>query len=157
MADQDLQKWAKSIGRESYALQESLESYHIPLKFAPDKDFVYGSGLDWAGVVLEKVTGKTLVRYIEENVFTPAGMTDTGFWPDASPERQRRMLGWSTRSRRDGTLASCPSPMPQGRTFESGGGGLLSAVCDLGCFFGALAAGKAAERRYGAGHGHAST
>jgi CubicO group peptidase (beta-lactamase class C family) len=39
----------------------------------------YGTGLDWAGVVIEAVTGTTLESYLVENVLSPLRMGETTF------------------------------------------------------------------------------
>ena len=35
--------------------------------------------IDWAGQVVEGITGKRLGTVMEERIFTPLGMGDTGF------------------------------------------------------------------------------
>ena len=42
---------------------------------------MYGPGADWAGKMVERVTGETLEVYLAEHIWTPLGMTDTTFWP----------------------------------------------------------------------------
>ncbi|KAF9483313.1 beta-lactamase/transpeptidase-like protein [Pholiota conissans] len=46
----------------------------IPLSFEPGTNFMYGYGSDIIGFIVEKVTGKTLEEYLQENVFKPLGM-----------------------------------------------------------------------------------
>lgn len=52
---------------------------HIFLTFEPGTKWHYGMNLDWAGFVLEAITGKKLGEYIEENIFKPANMTSCTF------------------------------------------------------------------------------
>ena len=41
-----------------------------------------GVGLDWVGVILEKLLNKNLEEICREFVFDPLGMNDTSFDPD---------------------------------------------------------------------------
>ncbi|KAK6455939.1 beta-lactamase/transpeptidase-like protein [Scheffersomyces xylosifermentans] len=49
------------------------------LTFEPGTDWSYGMGLDWAGLVLEEVTGLSLGEYIRVNILEPAKMNNTTF------------------------------------------------------------------------------
>jgi CubicO group peptidase (beta-lactamase class C family) len=51
----------------------------IPLLFQPGTRWSYSSGLDVAGRVIEVASGKPLDRFLEDEVFRPLGMRDTGF------------------------------------------------------------------------------
>ena len=68
-------------GRDQYL--EQINSR--PLKFPPNTQMVYS---DWdlilTGLVIERITGMTLDRFVAERVFQPLGMTRTMFTPDAS-------------------------------------------------------------------------
>ena len=51
------------------------------LAFEPGTDWQYSnSGYLLLGVIIEKVTGKTYFEYVDEVVFGPSGMNDTGFY-----------------------------------------------------------------------------
>ena len=51
-----------------------------PLAFQPGKGFAYNnSGYYLAGMVIEKVTGKTYEQAVRELIFEPLGMTSSGF------------------------------------------------------------------------------
>lgn len=51
-----------------------------PLDFAPDEKFSYSnSGFYMLGVIIEKVSGKTYADFLQENIFTPLKMKDTGY------------------------------------------------------------------------------
>jgi CubicO group peptidase (beta-lactamase class C family) len=68
-------------GREQY-LQQINER---PLKSAPGTETVYS---DWdmilTQLVIERITGMTLDRFVDENVFCRLGMVSTMFNPDSS-------------------------------------------------------------------------
>jgi CubicO group peptidase (beta-lactamase class C family) len=50
-----------------------------PLVFEPGTKFEYGTGFDWAAVMLERLTGQTLYEYLNTEIFTPLGMENTTF------------------------------------------------------------------------------
>jgi CubicO group peptidase (beta-lactamase class C family) len=51
----------------------------IPLLYHPGTQWSYGSGLDVAGRVIEVASGQTLDRFLDDEIFRPLGMRDTGF------------------------------------------------------------------------------
>lgn len=52
---------------------------HTFLTYEPGTKWHYGMNLDWAGFVLEAITGKSLGEYITENIFIPANMKSCTF------------------------------------------------------------------------------
>src|SRR5438046_8630106 len=48
-----------------------------PLMFDPGDRWEYGISIDWAGKMVEAVSGQRLDRYFQENIFGPLGMKDT--------------------------------------------------------------------------------
>ena len=76
----------------------------LPLAFDPGTAWEYGIGIDWAGQVVEAVSGKTLDVYCRDHITTPLGMTDTAFLPHSA--MQPRLAGMAARGcncRRDAT------------------------------------------------------
>ncbi len=77
--------WNAGIGRYVQAtgkpgsasgLNVGLE---MPLAFDPGERWEYGIGVDWAGKVVEAVSGQTLGAYFAEHITGPLGMADTQF------------------------------------------------------------------------------
>ncbi|CCH41967.1 hypothetical protein BN7_1506 [Wickerhamomyces ciferrii] len=60
----------------------------LPLLFEPGTNLVYGVGIDWAGVLLERITGKSLNDYLIENVFNPLGIEETGLEFDSETRKK---------------------------------------------------------------------
>ncbi|HPF87998.1 MAG TPA: serine hydrolase domain-containing protein [Candidatus Limiplasma sp.] len=59
-----------------------------PLAHQPGEKWMYGTSADVLGAILEVVAGKPLNEYMDETVFRPLGMKDTGFFvPDAKRSR----------------------------------------------------------------------
>lgn len=51
-----------------------------PMEFAPGTQYNYNnSGYILLGYIIEKVSGKTYEEYVKENLFTPAGMSNSGY------------------------------------------------------------------------------
>jgi methyl acetate hydrolase len=102
-----------------------------PLAFDPGTQWEYGIGIDWAGQMVETVSGQTLGEYFAENLLGPLGMTDTAFAHTPSMlERASAMHGRGP----DGSLAAIDIPPPENPEFEMGGGGLHGTMDDYGKF-----------------------
>ncbi|WP_298913198.1 serine hydrolase domain-containing protein [uncultured Algimonas sp.] len=53
-----------------------------PLVHDPGTAFTYSNSTDVLGIIVAEVTGQSLGDYMAENIFAPAGMTDTAFQLD---------------------------------------------------------------------------
>ena len=51
----------------------------LPLHYQPGTEWEYSHGLDVAGLAVEAVTKKRLGEFLQERLFGPLGMVDTGF------------------------------------------------------------------------------
>lgn len=75
--------YTEHVGAPSlFTLQKA--ALRTPLAFDPGTRWEYGTGIDWAGLLVEEVSGTTLGRYCAEHLFGPLGMRDTGFAPTPS-------------------------------------------------------------------------
>lgn len=126
--EMDLQRWAQVTGTTSEIFGATKEGWNWPLVFAPGGEggWTYGVGIDWAGVVLEHVTGQSLGQYTRENLFGPLGIKDTTFRSkEVSEELETRKVRLSFRSGEDGTLSVGEVPVRlDGFEHESGGAGI---------------------------------
>ena len=124
MWNADLGRYVRAMGVPGSAsgLNAGLD---MPLAFDPGERWEYGIGVDWAGKVVEAVTGQTLGAYFEQHIFGPLGMADTQFGrPDSS-----RVATIHNRLA-DGSLRAGGSGRPAKPELESGGGGLYSTAPD---------------------------
>ncbi len=108
-----------------------LAALRMPLTFDPGTRWQYGINLDWVGLIVEALSGQPFGRYLQEHIFGPLGMADTGFAP--SPEQRDRMARVHRRAP-DGSLAPQPPAAPFVPEFYSGGGDLLSTGPDYLAF-----------------------
>lgn len=60
--------------------------------------------MDWAGKLVERLTGQTLEKYMSTNIWGKLGITDITFWPKSKPGVAERTAGMSMRDEKTGTL-----------------------------------------------------
>ena len=106
-------------------------AHRQPLMFDPGQGWIYGIGIDWAGIVIEAASGQRLDAYLAQHVFRPLGMTDTGF--ALSDDQAARKASVHVRAP-DGTLVPIPFALPADPEVLSGGGGLYSTARDYARF-----------------------
>jgi CubicO group peptidase (beta-lactamase class C family) len=51
----------------------------LPLHYEPGSKWDYGFGLDVLGLAIEAVTGRPLAEFLDQRLFRPLGMRDSGF------------------------------------------------------------------------------
>jgi len=124
--------------REGQAPYGPAEAPDYPLVFQPGEGWMYGIGLDWAGKLMERATGKAFADLVAERVTTPLGMSQTSFFP--SEETRASMAGVHQRLP-DGSLMPIPFGMSPEPHFMMGGGGLHSTAPDYLTFLRAILGG----------------
>ncbi|KIN01103.1 hypothetical protein OIDMADRAFT_123708 [Oidiodendron maius Zn] len=55
-----------------------------PLLHQPGERWEYGVGVDWAGILLERVTGMSLNDYMQMHIFEPLGLENISMFPTES-------------------------------------------------------------------------
>ena len=99
-----------------------------PLLFDPGEKWDYGINIDWAGKMVEAVSGQKLGEYLSENLLGPLGMSDTAF---RITDAMRARLARIHQRAEDGTLEpQMELEISQDPEFEMGGGGLYGTVGD---------------------------
>jgi CubicO group peptidase (beta-lactamase class C family) len=73
----DLHRYAGLTGARELACGKRDAFTDLPLVADPDTEFNYSTSHDWAGLVVEAASGRTLDAYWREEVFDPLGMADT--------------------------------------------------------------------------------
>jgi CubicO group peptidase (beta-lactamase class C family) len=106
----------------------------LPMVAQPGEMWLYNMCSDILGVLIARVSGRSLPDFLEERIFEPLGMVDTAF---AVPPEKRDRVGNFYVTGADGALELNDTPdgnwsaMPN---FPSGAGGLVSTVDDLYAF-----------------------
>lgn len=83
------EKFAPLVENERKTVEE-LFSY--PLIFQPGTGWMYGPGLDWAGRIIERVTGATLGERMHRRIFGPLGIVDAQFHPVTRDDLRPRLV-----------------------------------------------------------------
>ena len=128
----DLARLAASTGQ--------ADPMELPRVFEAGEGWQYGVSTDFAGQVIEAVSGQSLDIYLKEQVFDVLGMADTTFAP--SPDQLARMAQMHARLP-DGSLAPTEFRLPPAPNPMLGGGGLYSTADDYLRFLTALLNGGA--------------
>jgi len=103
-------------------------SISTPLLFDPGDGWEYGTSIDWAGQVVERITGKRLGAVLQERIFEPLGMNETRF---TMTESMHERLACIHQRGADGSLTPLVGfELPQDPEIHMGGGGLYATVGD---------------------------
>lgn len=102
----------------------------LPLMYQPGERWMYNTGSDVLGVLIERASGQPFETFLKERIFDPLGMNDTGF--DVIWDRIGRLATSYVIDPDSGAAAIYDEPadgqwsrLP---SFPSGGGGLVSTV-----------------------------
>lgn len=105
----------------------------IPLVCEPNTAWIYGTSADVLGAVIEVATEKSFGKFLEDEIFTPLGMVDTGFY---IPKEKYHRLAQAYYHDNDGNfkiydfMNLCITDYKEPPKFESGGAGLVSTIND---------------------------
>jgi CubicO group peptidase (beta-lactamase class C family) len=113
-------------------LTEMIEQLStLPLEFSPGTAWNYSVSIDVMGYLVEKLSGQSFGSFLEERLFKPLKMEDTGFF--VPPEKIARFTscyqpaqGGGLKLQDDAQASTYDHPPP----LESGGGGLVSTAHD---------------------------
>lgn len=110
----------------------------VPLLFQPGESWNYGASADVLGAVIEVITGKKLSEFLQEEVFTPLGMTDTEFYvPIEKQSRFAQLYEYNDNQKKleiyKADFLALFDYLEQ-PAFESGGAGLVSTIEDYSRF-----------------------
>jgi CubicO group peptidase (beta-lactamase class C family) len=101
----------------------------LPLVNEPGAQWTYGASTRVLGMVIEKISGLTIDKYLEARILGPLGMKDTTYAVPSS--NTARVV--SRNQRTDGKIVEIPNPDPIPPTIR-GDGGLYSTAADYGRF-----------------------
>jgi methyl acetate hydrolase len=102
-------------------------SLNAPLLFDPGERWEYGIGIDWAGQIVERVSGMRLGEYFSKHILGPLGMTDTAvvMRPDMAARRAHIHARMP-----DGSAMPIDLVLPQSPEVDMGGHCLYGTVGD---------------------------
>jgi len=102
-------------------------SLKTPLLFDPGERWEYGINIDWAGKMIEAVSGQKLGAYLQDNLLGPLEMTSTAF--RISPDMRKRLAMMHMRGP-DGALVPMDFEITQQPEVEGAGHALYSTAGD---------------------------
>ncbi|MBL4680640.1 MAG: beta-lactamase family protein [Pseudomonadales bacterium] len=108
----------------------------IPLSYQPGTKWQYSVSTDILARLIEIWSGKSVEEFLNERIFTPLKMVDTGF--HVPPEKHNRLAAnyapADMLDTNDSKLVLAPDTMTGGylepKPLKSGGGGLVSTIVD---------------------------
>lgn len=124
--DADLLRYQQETGLPSVVTSRNA-ALQAPLRFDPGERWAYGTGIDFAGRIVEEVSGQRLRDYFCEHLFKPLAMHSTAFI--LTPDMHRRLAKVHARGP-DGSLTATGFACNQEPEFDMGGGGLYGTAPD---------------------------
>jgi CubicO group peptidase (beta-lactamase class C family) len=107
----------------------------LPLISQPGEAFDYGYGTDLLGYLVEVVSGQPLDRFLEERIFGPLKMVDSGFYlPKAKAGRLAVVYGLENGKLVRNEDSTRTDYIDGPRKLFSGGAGLYATASDYGRF-----------------------
>jgi CubicO group peptidase (beta-lactamase class C family) len=107
----------------------------LPLNHQPGTAWNYSISTDIIGFLVERLSGQTLGEYMQQHIFKPLKMNDTGFYVQA--DKLSRFMQVYTLNKK-GQITHMPKePLGDFKSdpeFQSGGGGLVSTMEDYLAF-----------------------
>ncbi|MCY4637109.1 MAG: serine hydrolase [Acidobacteria bacterium] len=101
----------------------------VPLLAQPGTRWIYSAAVDVQGYLVEKLSGQPFAEFLDERIFEPLGMVDTGFYVPPS-EVHRVALRHTAGEDGDLVLDSRGDPFTSPPAGPSGGGGLYGTADD---------------------------
>ena len=88
-----LQKWSSKFNAPQEGEKRAVEqAFAYPSAYQPGSNWMYSTGLDWAGRVIELATGRELITFMQENIFDKLSITSAQFNPVTRRELREKMV-----------------------------------------------------------------
>jgi CubicO group peptidase (beta-lactamase class C family) len=103
----------------------------IPLEFSPGDAWNYSVATDVVGYLVEKISGQPFEQFLQQRIFDPLGMIDTGFFVPAA--KAQRLAACYAADGKGGMLLQddpATSSFLSPPSLISGGGGLCGTAAD---------------------------
>ncbi|MEM0991803.1 MAG: serine hydrolase [Bacteroidota bacterium] len=100
----------------------------LPLAAQPGEEWRYSASPDILALLIQQFTGKTTAEFLQESLFDPLGMNDTGY---NIPDRKKDRVAGLHAKGADGNIYYVPTQTPTTGNTEFGGThGLFSTAAD---------------------------
>lgn len=135
-------------GNILFGQDQTLEAFGakifaLPLAHQPGSAYRYSVATDLLGLIVQRISGQPYGQFLQERLFGPLGMRDTGFAVAAGKRKRVAELfahDASGRITNDIEIRYRPDPSDE-NPWHSGGGGLFSTIGDYARFVQMLANG----------------
>ena len=121
----------KIASRERSNAEFSQTLAALPLQFQPGSVWAYSRATDVLGRLVEVISGQTLGQFLQQEIFAPLGMVDTGF---VVPPADYHRLAEPFAHDPDGGVPMKVLDPKHPAAMEAGGGGLMSTTLDYARF-----------------------
>lgn len=106
----------------------------LPLNDQPGTRFRYGINTDLLGAVIEKISGQRLDVFLQQRIFAPLDMRDTGFWVPAEKRGRLAVIYRRDAGKLVPNAGSNQNDVGPDHGVLRGGGGLYSTAADYARF-----------------------
>lgn len=141
----DLTKLHRELASDpsKFTLQNVVRTaVKVPMLFEPGEHWQYGLGHDIVAALIEVVSGRTIGEFLQEEIFDPLGMKDTGYrFRGDIAKRMATVYEISPEGRKPATTIPFDAYHAPDSKYEGGGAGLYSTVRDYLTFSQMLANG----------------
>lgn len=129
--DPTLWAWRASRGEKPTVIfhGDVAKGYAYPRTYESGTSWKYSGGLDWASLLVERLTDMSFEEYVEANIAKPLGVVTFTWHLPRKPHVAEKLVRMTTR-KDDGTLSDGPNPFSPEPMKEAGGLGMYSDVHD---------------------------
>lgn len=119
-----LQKYNTYTGRAPGQGSTVETRFDLPLLYEPGESWAYGAGIDWAGQVVEQLSGLSLEEYFNEHIWKPLGASSTfTFFPSKGKSAKQHLATLASRTAESQQLKALPEGFDLNRGLEECFGG----------------------------------
>jgi CubicO group peptidase (beta-lactamase class C family) len=98
MMSPDLVRWRALRGQApGISGLPMIERINLPLLFEPGSSWVYGTSLDWAGLLVARLNNTSLEEYMQQHIWDAVGTKDITFHQELKPTVQRNFVKMTKR------------------------------------------------------------
>ncbi|HEX5055882.1 MAG TPA: serine hydrolase domain-containing protein [Gammaproteobacteria bacterium] len=130
----DMYRYIDPTGWDTSLQEMGPKLARVPLAYQPGTRWLYSASVDIQALLVEKFSGMPFDKFIEERIFKPLGMRDTGYLV-SSPEQRARLAAIYELNKDDGTMSRGDPETVYGYNTRNwpmkwGGAGLVSTLDD---------------------------
>ncbi|KAH6615400.1 beta-lactamase/transpeptidase-like protein [Boeremia exigua] len=127
-----LKAWRHSRGEVPVMLTDGdvAKGCAYPRTSEAGSSWMYTSGLDWASLLVERLTDTGFEEYVEKHIIQPLSISSFTWHLSHKPDVAKKLMRMTTRQD-DGTLTNSTTPIWPDPVKEGGGSGMYSNVHDF--------------------------